>query len=124
MSASPEFTQAPHDFSPWHIRVSKTRVSESHAVKKPSASPSSPPSQLKLIDNNACHTPESKECRIPMISGSCPPPAPKKPKRMTVLCKRRLSELEVFKIESEELEKLFMPHSVKKQKKQAIHDDH
>ncbi|KAJ0963566.1 hypothetical protein J5N97_028688 [Dioscorea zingiberensis] len=128
MSASPELTKAPHELSPWRIRVTG-RVVESHGKKMASPSPSpspSSPSAVRIILDTACQTPESKESRIPPISGSCPPPAPRKPKRTAVLCKRRLSELEVFKIEGEDLEKFFMPHSViKKQKKQQdLHDDH
>ena len=54
-----------------------------------------------------CHTPTSKESKLPSIPGSCPPPAPRKARRV-VSCKRRLvEELEVIMVGAEELERLF-----------------
>nr|XP_010918593.1 cyclin-dependent protein kinase inhibitor SMR1 [Elaeis guineensis] len=54
---------------------------------------------------NECRTPTSEESRIPPVPSSCPP-APKKP-RQVLLCKRRLSELELFSARLEEIEVWF-----------------
>ncbi|XVF82992.1 hypothetical protein PTKIN_Ptkin16aG0097000 [Pterospermum kingtungense] len=47
-------------------------------------------------DSSECSTPTSEENKIPTVL-SCPP-APRKPRRRPVSCKRKLSELEFFKI--------------------------
>ncbi|XP_008803458.2 cyclin-dependent protein kinase inhibitor SMR1-like [Phoenix dactylifera] len=52
-----------------------------------------------------CRTPTSEESKIPPVPSSCPP-APKKP-RQVLLCKRRLSELELFGAQVEEIELWF-----------------
>ncbi|KAJ8765970.1 hypothetical protein K2173_020486 [Erythroxylum novogranatense] len=55
---------------------------------------------------DVCRTPTSEEHRIPSIL-SCPP-APRKPKRPSISCKRKLSELEFFEIVNrEEVESFF-----------------
>ncbi|KAH7669541.1 hypothetical protein IHE45_11G084900 [Dioscorea alata] len=61
-------------------------------------------------------TPQSKENKIPEVGLSCPPPAPKKPRPVAVLCKRKLSELEFFKVEAEEMDRLFLSNANKKKK--------
>ncbi|OAY38922.1 cyclin-dependent protein kinase inhibitor SMR3 [Manihot esculenta] len=54
-----------------------------------------------------CRTPTSEEHKIPAIL-QCPP-APRKPKRRTVLCKRKLSEFEF--LNCQEVESLFRSSS-------------
>ena len=63
------------------------------------------------------HTPQSKENKIPEVVLSRPPPAPKKQRPVAVLCKRKLSELEFFKVEAEEIDRLFLCNANKKNKK-------
>ncbi|XVF23463.1 hypothetical protein REPUB_Repub13aG0041000 [Reevesia pubescens] len=47
-------------------------------------------------NEDECLTPTSEENKIPLVL-SCPP-APKKPKKRAVSCKRKLSELQFFEI--------------------------
>ncbi|KAE9465360.1 hypothetical protein RHGRI_007440 [Rhododendron griersonianum] len=72
----------------------------------------SPESQTPISGNvvdvgdDECHTPTSAEHKIPTIL-SCPP-APKKPSRSAVSCKRKLCELDFFEIVArEEVESFF-----------------
>lgn len=59
------------------------------------------------IDEELCRTPTCRKNKIPTV-GSCPPPAPKKPRNL-VLSKRKFSQLEFFEVGgNEELENFFI----------------
>ncbi|MCD9641211.1 hypothetical protein HAX54_027280, partial [Datura stramonium] len=59
------------------------------------------------IDEDLCRTPTCRENKIP-TAGSCPPPAPKKPRKL-LLCKRKFPRFEFFEVSgNEELEKFFV----------------
>lgn len=53
------------------------------------------------------NTPATKESAIPAIT-SCPP-APRKKRRLEISCKRRLLDLELFRVGPELMELLFRP---------------
>ncbi|KAK8957826.1 hypothetical protein KSP39_PZI000630 [Platanthera zijinensis] len=55
-------------------------------------------------------TPTTEESRLNSTPTTCPPP-PVKARRL-LGCKRKLSELEFFKIEAEEMERLFRPRDL------------
>lgn len=59
------------------------------------------------IDEELCRTPTCRKNKIPIV-GSCPPPAPKKPKNL-LLSKRKFPQFEFFEVGgNEELEKFFI----------------
>lgn len=59
------------------------------------------------IGEDLCRTPTCRKNKIP-IAGSCPPPAPKKP-RESLLSKRKFPQFEFFEVGgNEELEKFFV----------------
>ncbi|KAJ9159870.1 hypothetical protein P3X46_025327 [Hevea brasiliensis] len=61
---------------------------------------------IQQENGDECRTPTSEEHKIPAIL-SCPP-APRKPRRRTVLRKRKLSEFEFFEIVNrQEVESFF-----------------
>ncbi|KAJ4720684.1 cyclin-dependent protein kinase inhibitor SMR1-like [Melia azedarach] len=64
-------------------------------------------SKVQEKDNESCTTPKSEENKIPAIL--CCPPAPRKPKRRTVSCKRKLAdEMQFFEIlNGEEVDSFF-----------------
>ncbi|KAJ0966658.1 hypothetical protein J5N97_023575 [Dioscorea zingiberensis] len=96
MSASPELTRAFPEFT--KPRVMAVELTEDQAALIPF---------VRKDSDHGYHTPQSKESKIPEVLWSCPPPAPKKRRPVTLLCKRRLSETEFFKVEAEEIDRLF-----------------
>ncbi|KAL0918287.1 hypothetical protein M5K25_010286 [Dendrobium thyrsiflorum] len=61
-------------------------------------------------DDDRFRTPTTEESRLNSTPTTCPPP-PVKIKR-AVGCKRKLSELEFFKVEADEIERLFRPRDL------------
>ncbi|PKU63033.1 hypothetical protein MA16_Dca012343 [Dendrobium catenatum] len=61
-------------------------------------------------DDDRFRTPTTEESRLNSTPTTCPPP-PVKIKR-GVGCKRKLSELEFFKVEADEIERLFRPRDL------------
>ncbi|KAK4719841.1 hypothetical protein R3W88_018179 [Solanum pinnatisectum] len=59
------------------------------------------------IGEDLCRTPTCRKNKIPIV-GSCPPPAPKKPRKL-LLSKKKFSQFEFFEVGgNEELEKFFI----------------
>lgn len=68
---------------------------------------SSTTSRRRIDDEELCRTPTCPENKIP-TAGSCPPPAPKKPRKL-LLCKRKFPQFDFFEVTgNEELEKFFV----------------
>ncbi|XP_022764320.1 cyclin-dependent protein kinase inhibitor SMR1-like [Durio zibethinus] len=76
-------------------------------------------------NQDECSTPNSEENKIPVVS-SCPP-APRKPRKRAVSCKRKLSELQFFEIVNrEEVDAFFkagFDGSISKRRFEFLGDD-
>ncbi|KAG0453102.1 hypothetical protein HPP92_025766 [Vanilla planifolia] len=94
MSASPELSRMPPEMG---LR----------AALDGSASPL--PFRAVEKQEEEFRTPTTEESRLNSVPTTCPPP-PMKARRVAG-CKRKLSEMEFFKVEAEEIERLFRPRT-------------
>lgn len=99
MSASPEPRRAPLELLPAPADYHGRSPLPSKAAKNEAAE-----------DDDQFRTPTTEESRLNSAPTTCPPP-PAKMKRAAG-CKRKLSELEFFKVEADEIERLFRPRDL------------
>ncbi|KAI0500574.1 hypothetical protein KFK09_018788 [Dendrobium nobile] len=71
-----------------------------------SSCPATPLSnKSKKEEEDSFSTPTTAESRLNSVPSTCPPP-PRKPKRVVVF-KRKLTKLQFYKVEEQEIEQLF-----------------
>ncbi|KAG6384598.1 hypothetical protein SASPL_155580 [Salvia splendens] len=83
-------------------------------IMKAAAAPPSSQESEKVAMSSECYTPKSAEHRIPAVV-SCPP-APRKPRRGSLLaCKRRFYELDFYEaVADDQIESFFRRAEVKR----------